>query len=316
MIAPLADLAGKTAFITGGSSGIGLGIARACVAAGMRVAFTWRRADHRDAALAELGGDASNVLALELDVTDRDGFGRAANAAERAFGDLHLVVLNAGIGVRAGAAEATFKDWDWGLGVNLGGVVNGVVTCLPRLRAHGAGAHLVATSSTSGLVAGGKVGVYATSKFAVVGLMESLREELDGGNVGVSVFCPGFIRSNLFESEKLRPAALVNEVEKPSTLPPSAAEEAMMRKFMTVAMDAEHAGRLLLDGVRRNDLYILTHQEFEQPTRERMQALLASFPATPAPAARAVMARRFMTDLYARESAHREKRSERRPRDA
>jgi len=307
MTAPLASLDGRTAFITGGSSGIGLGIARACRAAGMRVAFTFRRAAHRDVAWTELGSDPANVLALELDVTDRAAFARAADEAERAFGPAHLVVLNAGVGIRAGAAEATFQDWDWGLGVNLGGVVNGVATFVPRLRAHGAGAHIVATASSSGLVAGGKIGVYVTSKFAVVGLMEALRDELDGSTVGVSVFCPGFVRSNLLESERMRPASLANEVTKPSTTPPTAEEEAMMRKFMAVAMDAAEAGRLLLDGVRRNDLYILTHQEFAQPTRERMEALLASFPEARAPSARAATARRFMTELYVRERARRAK---------
>jgi NAD(P)-dependent dehydrogenase (short-subunit alcohol dehydrogenase family) len=306
MTAPLADVTGKTAFITGGSSGIGLGIARACRAAGMRVAFTYRRADHRDAALAELGDEASSVLALELDVTDRQAFARAADAAQRAFGHVHLLALNAGVGLRAGAAEATFNDWDWGLGVNLGGVVNGIATFVPRLSAHGEGAHIVATASTSGLVAGGRTGVYTTAKFAVVGLMESLRDELEGSNVGASVFCPGFVRSNLIESEKMRPAALVNDVAKPSTLPPTPAEEAMLRKFMAVAMDPTDAGRAVLDGIRRNDLYILTHAEFASSVRERMEALLASFPATPAPNARAAMARRAMSDLYARDRAHRE----------
>jgi short-subunit dehydrogenase len=157
------------------------------------------------------------------------------------------------------------------------------------------------TSSSAGLVAGGKIGIYVTSKFAVMGLMESLREELDGENVGVSIYCPGFVQSNLIESEKMRPAELVNEVAKPSTLPPSPEEEAMLRKFMAVGMDAVTAGNQVLAGIRRNDLYIFTHQEFEQPTRERMEALLASFPAEKAPNARSAVAKRFMTDLYARE---------------
>jgi NAD(P)-dependent dehydrogenase (short-subunit alcohol dehydrogenase family) len=280
--------------VTGGSSGIGLGLARAFRAAGMKVAFTWRREDHRDQALQWLGHGDPDVLAIRLDVTDRAGWSDAAAQIERAFGPVHLLACNAGVGIRAGAAEATFNDWDWGLGVNLGGVVNGIAVMLPRMRAHGEGAHVLATCSSSGLVAGGGVGVYITSKFAVMGLMESLRDELAGSSVGVSVFCPGFVKSNLVESERMRPAALVNEIAKPSTTAPSAEEEALMRKFMAAAMDPVAAGERVLEGIRRNDFYIFTHQEFEQPVRERMQAMLASFPREPAPAARAMMAKRFM----------------------
>lgn len=298
---PLAEVTGKVALVTGGSSGIGLGLARALRAAGMKVAFTWRREDHRDQALELLGRDDPDVLALRLDVTDREGWAVAADELERAFGPVHLLACNAGVGIRAGAAEATFQDWDWGLGVNLGGVINGISVMLPRMRAHGEGAHLLATCSSSGLAAGGGIGVYITAKFAVMGLMESLRDELAGANVGVSVFCPGFVKSNLLESERMRPADLINEVAKPSTNAPSADEEALMRKFMAVAMDPLQAGRRVLEGIRRNDLYIFTHQEFEQATRERMEALLASFPHEKAPTARAMTARRFMTTMYADE---------------
>ncbi len=308
---PLGDVKGKVAFITGGSSGIGLGMARAFSAAGMKVVFTYRREDHRDQALKLLGGDHADVHAIKLDVTDRAGFERAADEAEKVFGKVHLLCNNAGVGVRAGAAEATFKDWDWGLGVNLGGVINGITVMLPRMRAMaketGEGAHVMVTSSSAGLVAGGKIGIYVTSKFAIVGLMESLREELEGENVGVSIFCPGFVQSNLIESEKMRPAELVNEVSKPSTSPLSAQDEAMARKFMAVGMDAVEAGQQVLEGIRRNDLYIFTHQEFEQPTRERMEALLASFPAGKAPRGRSEAAKRFMTDIYARERDRRAK---------
>lgn len=302
---PLAEVRGKVAFVTGGSSGIGLGLSRVLRAAGMKVAFTWRREDHRDQALEWLGRGDPEVLAIRLDVTDRAGWQAAADEIEKAFGRVHLLACNAGVGIRAGAAEATFKDWDWGLGVNLGGVINGITVMLPRLRAHGEGAHVVATCSSSGLVAGGGIGVYITSKFAVMGLMESLRDELAGANVGVSVFCPGFVKSNLVESEKMRPAGLVNEVAKPSTLATSPEDEALMRKFMAAAMDPVAAGEHVLEGIRRNDLYIFTHQEFEQATRERMEALLAAFPKEKAPAARAMTARRFMTDLYAHEGRRR-----------
>ena len=298
---PLAEVNGKVAFITGGSSGIGLGMARAFSAAGMKVIITYRREQHRDEALKLLGPDNAGVHALKLDVTDRDGFARAADEAEKLFGKVHLLASNAGVGIRAGVAEATFKDWDWGLGVNLGGVINGITTLLPRMRAHGEGAHVLTTASSAGLIAGGGVGIYSTSKFAILGLMESLREEVEGQDVGVSVYCPGLVKSNLFESEKMRPADLVNEVAKPSTVPPSAEEVAMMRKFMNLAMDPVTAGEEVLAGIRRNDLYILTHQEFEQPVRDRMEALLASFPLEKAPNARAAIAKRFVSNLYARE---------------
>ena len=302
--APLADVAGKVAFITGGSSGIGLGMARAFRAAGMKVAFTWRRAAHRDEALALLGAGA-DTLAIELDVTDRAAFARAADEAERAFGRVHLLACNAGIGIRAGAAEATFNDWDWGLGVTLGGVVNCIVTQLPRMRAHGEGAHVLATSSVAGLAVGGGLGVYAAAKFAVVGLMESLREELAGANVGVSVFCPGFIRSNLVETERTRPARFANEAAKPSTTAYSPDEEAMFRKFMALGLDPLTAGERALAGIRRNELYILTHSEFAPLVRARMEALVASFPADRAPRGRAEAAKKFMADIYARERSAR-----------
>ena len=301
MKTPLADVKGKVAFITGGSSGIGLGMARAFSAAGMRVIFTYRREDHRDEALKLLGTDNAGVHAIKLDVTDRDGFARAADEVEKTFGKVHLLANNAGVGIRVGTGEASFKDWDWGLGVNLGGVINGITTLLPRMRAHGEGAHVIVTSSSAGLVAGGRIGIYVTSKFAIVGMMESLREEMEGENVGVSIFCPGFVQSNLIESEKFRPSEYVNEVPKASSAAMSAQDEALARKFMSIGMDPVVAGNHVLDGIRRNDLYIFTHQEFEQPTRERMEALLASFPVEQAPRGRSEAAKRFMTDLYARE---------------
>jgi NAD(P)-dependent dehydrogenase (short-subunit alcohol dehydrogenase family) len=299
--APLADVAGKTAFITGGSSGIGLGLARACLDAGMKVAFTWRRATHRDAALAVLGANDRDVCAIELDVTDRAAFARAADVAGTAFGNIHLLANNAGIGIRAGAAEATFNDWDWGLGVNLGGVVNGVATVLPRMLAHREGAHVFSTASTSGLVVGGGLGVYCTAKFAVVGMMESLRDELAARNIGVSVFCPGFVRTNLAETEAGRPPVFANDVAKPSTTPPTVTEAALFAKFAQLAMDPFEAGRRALEGIRRNELHILTHAEFTPPIRNRSEALLAASPTESVPGGRAMAARKYLTTVYATE---------------
>src|SRR5882672_7218591 len=263
---PLADVKNKVAFVTGGSSGIGLGLVRVFVAAGMKVAFTYLNADHRNETLGYFKDNPERVHAIRLDVTDRDAMARAADEAEQVFGHVHLLCNNAGIGLRSPASSASYKDWDWGLGVNLGGVVNGVATFVPRMRAHGEGGHVLTTASSASLVCGGKVGVYITSKFAVLGMMESLREELDGENIGVSVFCPGLVRSNIVESERNRPAELANEG--PKLPPPSPADITAMQRFMDAGMDPMEAGALVLGGIRRNDLYIFTHQEFEPIVRE------------------------------------------------
>jgi NAD(P)-dependent dehydrogenase (short-subunit alcohol dehydrogenase family) len=249
---PLADVAGKVAFVTGGSSGIGLGMAQAFSAAGMKVIFTYLKPEHRDTALASFKPGNAGVHAIRVDVTDRDGMERAADEAERVFGKVHLLCNNAGIGVRALVSNASYKDWDWAMSVNVGGVFNGVRAFLPRMLAHGEGAHVMATSSSGGLVAG-TLGVYVTTKFAVVGIMESLRTELEGKNVGVSVFCPGLVRSDIINSERNRPAELANEGGKaPAPLRlrrrPQAADRACpaLDPFDVTMVPA---------GIRRNDLY-------------------------------------------------------------
>src|SRR5579863_10119968 len=127
------NLPGKTAFVTGGASGIGLGIAKALLGARMNVVIADVRGDHLQAAMAELGSPG-NILALKLDVTDRIDFARAADAAEGRFGKIHLLCNNAGVAVVGPTAVATYADWDWVMGVNLGGSINGVVTILPRIR--------------------------------------------------------------------------------------------------------------------------------------------------------------------------------------
>jgi NAD(P)-dependent dehydrogenase (short-subunit alcohol dehydrogenase family) len=298
--APLADVRGKTAFVTGGSSGIGLGIARTLSAAGMKVAFTYMSERNRDRALAQFPEDNPGVLALHLDTTDRVGMVRAADEAEARFGPVHLLVNNAGIGIPALLSECSWQDWDWALDVNINGVFNGVRTFLPRMRAHGQGAHIVSTSSSAGIVAG-TLGVYATSKFAVVGMMESLRAEMSGSNIGVSVFCPGLVRSEIFNVGRNRPAAH-GDVSTPSG-PPPLNPDAPPVDLMGVAMDPLEAGERVLEGIRRNDLYILSHPEFRDVTRVRFEVMMASFSKRPVPAARRTTTLAFTPDLYAAEAA-------------
>jgi NAD(P)-dependent dehydrogenase (short-subunit alcohol dehydrogenase family) len=291
---PLAEVSGKTAFITGGSSGIGLGIARTLSAAGMKVVFTYKNAAHRDAALASFPADNPGVHAIQLDTTDRDGMPRAADEAESLFGPVHLLVNNAGIGLPETLTSVSWQDWDWAMDVNINGVFNGVRTFVPRMLAHGQGAHIVSTSSSAGIVAG-TLGVYATAKFAVVGMMESLRTEMEGRNIGVSVFCPGLVRSSIFDVERNRPASHGGRREvKPPPLKPGAPPI----DIMAVAMDPVETGRLVLEGIRRNDLYILTHPEFEPAVRERVTLLLNSFSNEPVPEGRRIATQAITPDIY------------------
>jgi NAD(P)-dependent dehydrogenase (short-subunit alcohol dehydrogenase family) len=298
---PLAEVRGKTAFVTGGSSGIGLGIARVLSAAGMKVIFTYRSDAHRDAALACFPKGNPGVHAIQLDTADREAMPRAADEAARVFGNVHLLVNNAGVGLPALLSTVSWQDWDWAMDVNINGVFNGIRTFLPRMLAHGEGAHIMATSSSAGIVAG-TLGVYATAKFAVVGMMESLRTEMEGRNIGVSVFCPGLVRSSIFDIERNRPAAHGAVAREPVKPPPLKAGAAPI-DIMASAMDPLEAGRQVLAGIRRNDLYILSHPEFEPVVRQRVQLLLASFSKKPVPAARRLATQAITPDIYAAELA-------------
>ena len=148
------NVEGKVAFITGGASGIGLGIAKVFAADGMKVVIADMRQDAIDDAMAYFKAKKLPAHAIKLDVTDREAYARAADEAERVFGNIHVLINNAGVGAGGGPAQhTTYKDWDYGLSVNIGGVVNGIVTILPRILKHGEGGHIVSTSSTAGLCA-------------------------------------------------------------------------------------------------------------------------------------------------------------------
>jgi NAD(P)-dependent dehydrogenase (short-subunit alcohol dehydrogenase family) len=278
------DLKGKVAFVTGGSSGIGLGIAEVLAEEGMKVAFTWRRQDHLDRAMALLEKPGRIIHPVKLDVTDREGFARVADEVEAALGPVQVLVNNAGVGVGGLIEDATYDDWDWVMGVNVGGVINGVVTFLPRMVASGLEGHIVNVSSMGGVAALGSVGVYATSKFAVVGLSEALRTDMIGRNIGVSVYSPGPVRSNLGEAVQSRPANLSNTGYRTPPPPPT---DAPPHPMMLNAMSEVEAGRHVLRGIKANQLYIFSHPEFREVIKSRGDAMLAAVPDEPFPQARA-----------------------------
>jgi NAD(P)-dependent dehydrogenase (short-subunit alcohol dehydrogenase family) len=270
------DVQGKTAVITGGASGIGLGIAKSFVNAGMNVVLADLRPDHLDSALAgfKAQGKSANVHAVRLDVTDRPAMGAAADETERVFGKIHVIVNNAGVGIEGPLKDATYDDWDFGMGVNLGGVINGVQTFVPRIRKHGEGGHVVNTASLAALVTmPANMVMYVTAKAAVVALSESIRTELTQENIGVTVLCPGPVKSNIHELEQNRPTRFTQ-----SNAFAESAKRLGKRTVSPLWMEPEEVGGMILNAVRNDTLYVITHGEWRPAVVSRFEALLAAMP--------------------------------------
>jgi len=265
----------KVAFITGGASGIGLGIAGAFVEAGMRVVLADLRQDHIDTALAAFRsrGQSQSVHAIRLDVTDRAAMSAAADEAERVFGKVHVLVNNAGVGIQGPFNGVTYADWDFGLGVNLGGVVNGLQTFLPRIRAHGEGGYVVNTASLAALVPmPAQFTIYVAAKAAVVAISECIRTELLPQNIGVSVLCPGPIRTNIHDIAKNRPPKFAvgdafREVEKVAT--PLA---------LPGQLEPAEVGERVLQAILNDEPYIITHGEWRAMALTRHAAIIGAMP--------------------------------------
>ncbi|HSW58468.1 MAG TPA: SDR family NAD(P)-dependent oxidoreductase [Dehalococcoidales bacterium] len=292
---------GKTAFVTGGASGIGLGIARALAAHGMNTVIADSRQDALDEAMVYFGKANLRVHPLKLDVTDRAAYTRAADETEALFGKIHVLVNNAGVAVGGPVQFTSFKDWDFGVGINIMGVINGIVIILPRILKHGEEGHIVTTSSTAGITAVGMNAIYNTTKFAVAGLMETLATDLQGTKVGASVFCPGPVASNLGKSTQAnRPEHLKNDGP-PAWRPPPPPSGSGNRPPLfdtSLFMTPEEVGERVLRGIMRQDLFIFTHPEFKEGVRVRNEALLRAFPDEPDNVKRHELLARFGTLIY------------------
>ncbi len=294
------DLSGKGAFITGAASGIGLGIARALLNAGMRVMIADVRTEPLATAAAALGAP-DRVHTFTLDVTDKAGWVRAGEAADAALGKIHLLCSNAGVNIVGPTQDATDEDWQFCMGVNLGGAVNAIRTFTPRIMAHGEGGHIVITSSVSGLFTGAFTGVYATSKFALVGLAESLRADLKQHRIGVSALCPGPVQSELFESTStVRPPALAHSGAA-SVVSPGTSREAT--PIFATALTADDVGARVVKGILRDDLYIMTHPEIRGVLEARHRALLSSLPDEPVNEARVAATQNLLGETLYNEQA-------------
>jgi NAD(P)-dependent dehydrogenase (short-subunit alcohol dehydrogenase family) len=267
------EVAGRVAFITGGGGGVGLGMARAFLDADMKVVIADIHEQRLEQAAGELADAGDRVHAIHVDVTDRTALARAADETESVFGKVHIVCNNAGVNLFNDMSEATYQDWDWVMGVNLGGVVNGVVTFVPRIAAHGEGGHVVNTASMASFISGPGAGIYTASKFAVRGLSEALRFSLIPQGIGVSVYCPGLVDSNIHESDQVRPAHLSTDVT-----PPNPDFMRMLPAIQKAGMSPQEAGEKVLAGILRDDFYIFSHPEFEAELREIFDEALAALP--------------------------------------
>lgn len=267
---------GRHAFVTGGASGIGLAIAEAFVDAGMTVTIADLRKDHIETALADFKarGQADKVAATLLDVSDRAAFARVADADFARHGRVDILVNNAGVGIAGPIAETTFDDWDFGIGVNLGGAVNGLTLFLPRMIAGGHGGHIVNVSSLSGITAAARnAAIYATTKAGLIALTESIRDELADHNIGVSVLMPGPFKTNIREVKNYRPERYrahsgYGEVE----------AKLAQRADDPSWADPKDAAKMVMDAIRNNKLYIITHGDFKGWAEGRFEDILAAFP--------------------------------------
>jgi NAD(P)-dependent dehydrogenase (short-subunit alcohol dehydrogenase family) len=242
----------------------------------MKVVMADRRQDHIDEALASLRpfAESRRMHALRVDVTDRAAMAVAADETEKVFGKLHVLVNNAGVGIQGPFRGITYADWDFGLAVNLGGVVNGLQTFLPRIRAHGEGGHVVNTASLAALVPmPAAFVVYVAAKAAVVTISETIRAELAQDNIGVSVLCPGPVRTNIHEVAQNRPPQFgVGEAYRE-------VESAGATKVAFPSMmDPAEVGALVLNAIRNDELYVITHGEWRPMAAARHAALLAAMP--------------------------------------
>ena len=265
------DLVGKVAFITGGASGLGLAMAQSFTGAGMKVVI----ADIEEAALEQtqalLSDTNSDFICIQVDVTDRESMARARERSLAAYGKVHVVCNNAGVARNGNLANMTYQDWDWVMKVNLDGVINGVVTFVNDIKSHGEGGHFVNTASIAGQYGMPGLGIYCTAKFAVVGLSESMRLDLEADGIRVSVLCPGVVETRIGESERNRPDRYGGSAA-PAMVRHNEVGSADLR-----VMQSEDIGDMVLHAIQNDRFYILSHEEFQDPVERRGRELADEF---------------------------------------
>jgi NAD(P)-dependent dehydrogenase (short-subunit alcohol dehydrogenase family) len=267
------QIEGKVAVVTGGASGIGLGMSKTFAAAGAKLVLADIEAETVESAAAALRDSGAEAVGIQCDVADPASVDRLRDEALSTFGAVHVLCNNAGVagGIPAPLWEQPQDEWDWVMGVNLSGVIHGIQRFVPVILEQGEGGHVINTASIAGLVEGG--GIYGVSKHAVVALSESMYRDaqLRGLPLGVSVLCPGWVHTRILEADRNRPEA---PRETPEALNPLVQQfRAMSEEAVRKGMDPEEVGSQVLDAIRSDRFYILTHP-WEGMIRNRMENLL------------------------------------------
>jgi NAD(P)-dependent dehydrogenase (short-subunit alcohol dehydrogenase family) len=268
------DFKGKTAFITGGASGIGLGMAMAFGRAGMNVAIADIERDVAAKAVDMLKRDQIKAVPIHCDVAVRSEVQRAALEAVAAFGKIHIVCNNAGVGAGGAFGSVGERDWDWIIDVNLKGVIYGAETFVPLIKSHGEGGHIINTASVAGLISPPRMEPYSATKYAVVAMSEGWAQQLAEFGIGVSVLCPGFVRTRIHESSRTRQdrygaAREQGEAEKE--------QREVTSQLIASGIDPRVVGERVIEAVKAGELYIFTHPDMQEAVDARFAAIRAGF---------------------------------------
>jgi NAD(P)-dependent dehydrogenase (short-subunit alcohol dehydrogenase family) len=269
------EFAGKTAFVTGGAAGIGLALGRAFAQSGMKVMLADIEADALQAGVKSLQEISPDISGTICDVAEAASVERAAQAAFDAFGNVHVVCNNAGVAAGGGIDHISLDNWRWVIDVNLMGVLHGIKSFLPHIRAHGEGGHIVNTASMAGMQSDLGFSPYGASKFAVVSMSEGLSLRLKPHGIGVSVLCPSYVRTRIGESGRNRPERY-GQSQPLDPAAPAGAMVAEIARQIEAGLDPATVATRVLTAIREDQLYVFTHLGMRAEVEARFAAILAA----------------------------------------
>jgi NAD(P)-dependent dehydrogenase (short-subunit alcohol dehydrogenase family) len=272
------QFSGKTAVISGGAEGIGLGIALAMGKQGMNVVLGDIDAVQLDIARTKLENESINVLTVQMDVTDLSQWQHLADKAIERFGKVHMLVNNAGVGGNPGTIEKTDdKDWRWVLDVNLMGVLYGTQTMIPLMKQHGEQSWLINVASMAGMMGIPGAGSYTATKVAVVGMSESWYGELEPHNIQVSVLCPAFVKTRINLSNRSKPEDIKTEKEKTADPANPSSTAKHMQTVIDNGLSPDVVGERVVEAVNNKEFYIFTHPNYRKVLQKRFKSIDDAF---------------------------------------